>query len=836
VKTSFRFFRPLLSAFISVQLMALYMTNANAQIYRPTVYIVAVTQNTASPLNGDLRDFTTTLLKLRLNELNSFKVEDATTPPKCSESPKANIKASDQKSLASEADFYTINSSIEVRTSEKSETEIALTYELSKCVGGEFVPIKRSTEPFGETETLTYIKSMADVVALLLEKEKTVTNATVTVSTEGSVNAQAKKIALGLTNEIETNIKHATDFTLTGETNLPNFRIRGDISILNKVLYRVAILTKDGKSYATKTIVGPEANALTDEALAAFYKTAASDALDYLKHVRYVAEPRRGTSLTDQEYAQLLETARKQMCVGVTTPPDCKQQPELAVLSLTEVRDRKRRTDYELLGRAQMLVGDYTDAAASFDSARIQVQDLSPKQSLALLTQSADASFKAKNYKAAIVRYDQALFLFDLNRANFPSELPEEEARIQLQKIRSLRYDERAEEGLRILFDNWHDSNETREELRYLISDVSDHKLGEVDKIIRAHPENPAYHLASRILVDRLARRNLSELIYNFTGAVDAVEKTTSDVIDRILSEVDAIPSGTLAPETILLQRTLRALWFRDYKNDYKSALLLLEPAARENLDPRSSKDSAKVRELTRVGLIETYYRFAQLPENRNDSAAYYERALGLVKDWTRENPYFYFWLEEIGHQLERDEYTKKLLQERIRDNNQDYEAILSLARVQLFKLYDLNGASKTLDSIPSEFAKFSFTYSQIKAQLQLFKGEYEDSQKVFDLAEFYDIPRALGLFYNTWALLKLQQQQKAYASAREWREEMNKFRPPDVRSDFRSVIGVAGKGMLDAAGRALGIETLPPRQKKLLLAMYYAMDDKSRPLPAIPN
>src|ERR687885_234009 len=73
---------------LEASIIAFCATSINAQTDKPTVYVVKVTQNAASALHGDLSDFTTAMLKLRLKELNSFKVEDTNVAPKCRETAK----------------------------------------------------------------------------------------------------------------------------------------------------------------------------------------------------------------------------------------------------------------------------------------------------------------------------------------------------------------------------------------------------------------------------------------------------------------------------------------------------------------------------------------------------------------------------------------------------------------------------------------------------------------------------------------------------------------------------------------------------------------------------
>jgi hypothetical protein len=61
------------------------------------------------------------------------------------------------------------------------------------------------------------------------------------------------------------------------------------------------------------------------------------------------------------------------------------------------------------------------------------------------------------------------------------------------------------------------------------------------------------------------------------------------------------------------------------------------------------------------------------------------------------------------------------------------------------------------------------------------------------------------------------------------------KVRGINERREFKRPVGLE-EVMMEAAGRALEIETsLTVKQKKLLRAMYAAMNDPLNPLPTIP-
>jgi hypothetical protein len=277
------------------------------------------------------------------------------------------------------------------------------------------------------------------------------------------------------------------------------------------------------------------------------------------------------------------------------------------------------------------------------------------------------------------------------------------------------------------------------------------------------------------------------------------------------------------------MKKILRGWWFRDYKNDYPNAIKLLEEADKANLAQPAKDDTLDLRKFGRSILLETYYLDAQSPAGKTS----YEKASTLLTGWVKEDSFYYPALELFNHKLGKDEETKQLLEDAIRDNRQDYRAYLALARLYTFHLFDLQGGLKTLEQIPPD--KTNGEYFRIKAYLQLFMGNYAEAQKVFGLSDSYGIPNVLAAFYNAWALFAQQKDSEGYAAAQQWKAEMEKFRRTSKHKELKTTLE-RSEATLDAAGRALEIETrLSAKQKKLLRAMYAAMTDQSQPLPSIP-
>lgn len=793
----------------------------NVQDNRQTVYILEVKQEGKSTLHGDLSDFTVELLELRLAELKSFKAK-ADAAPKCGEGQKEDARGLTQVTLASEADFYALRASIQVRTPEKAETEVVLDYELTKCVRGETVSLTRSKEPFAESEVLKYLNSMADVVSLLLEKERAVTKAVADAYTVGDNYELAGKV-----NEaVKAGLKQATDFDLPekgGAGGQPDFTIRGEVFVSNKVLnYRVRIATKDGRTYPPQTIKGPDADKQTGQKLDKFFKAAADAALAYLKNVRYVAEPKRNIPLSEEESAQMLDRARRWMCVGAGASEDCKHQPENAILILTEVKERKKTTDHELLGKAQMLVGEYFDAAQSFDYARSLVADTNPEAVINLLNQSGEAWFKAKNYDTAAARYEESLKLYAINRGKLSASLLREEPGVQLQKARSYRYGNKGVEALKIILDSWdarHDPKDLREELGYLLEDLPENRLTEAGKVLEGYKGQPQYEVAKAMLENRMAMESLTEtLIFYGLRGLESEDKQGEifEEIDKQLKNVEAMPAASLSADARVLQQTLRALWYRDYKKDFARAIPLLEQA--------SAGKSELAGALSRVFLADTYYQKAQQPETP-DPETFYEKASSLLKDSTREgNSGAYMLLVAVNHKLGKDKETRELLEERGKEDKEGYDAFKALSTVCTHYLSDLECGLKNAELMRSVGGVgTSGEAAGTLAEVQLFRGQYTEAQEEFART---NNPTPLDLFYRTWTLFALDKETEASASARQWKTDMEELRKAGAPINL----------ILEGARRALDKEThLTPARKELLRAMLSAMTDKSIPLPPLP-
>jgi tetratricopeptide (TPR) repeat protein len=850
VNTALTFLRGLYAVLMAVCVAAAVVgasTNCEAQQdNRPTVYLLDIKQEGESLLHGNLSDFTVDLLRMRLTELKSFqvkkldKVSEADIAPKCGEARKTDALATTQVSLANDADFYVLRASIQVRTPAKAETEIVLDYELAKYVRCERVSLARSKDTFAENEVLKYINSMADVTALLLDNERTVTKAVADAITFGS-DEKSWAIARKVTDELKADIKRAGDFYLPEKSNSTNsqtdFTVRGQLSITNKVSYRVTITTKDGRSYPPKTVMGPDADKQTDEKLASFYKEAADAAFDYLKYVRYVAEARRNTPLTEAELQQMLDRARQLMCVEVASAKDCKQQPETAILVLTEIRERKKPTDEELLGKAQMLVGEYSDAAQSFDSARSHADGSNPEVVINLLNQGGEAWFKAKNYDKAIARYEESLNLYNASRAKLSASLLKDEPRVSLQRVRSYRYAKKGLEALKFILSSWEvqpDPKDLREELGYLLDDMPAEQFNEAEKIVELYKGKPQYEAASLALKDHEAMDTLMDVLVSlrlrWLEPADQELKIFQEMDSR-LTKVETIPETSLSGDSLTLRKTVRALWLRDFKHDTEQATYLLEQAVKANTEFST---------LSKEFLAETYYQKAIAPGTRSPETL--EKASSFLTNMAMESgdlslfiSSVYGMLRSVNHKLGKDKETRKLLEERAKQDKEDFTALASLSTLCTHYLADLQCGERVAQQLLSS-ARSPFRRLQAQAlvgEIDVLKGDYAVAAKELESLQ-NSVPRGfiyeewfpVLLFYRTWALLALGKEADAATVARQWKTEIANLRKNGTEVDW----------IFDGSLRALDAEaTLTPTQKNLLRAMIASMDDKAAPLPLLP-
>ena len=808
----------------SVFVPAVAQPGVSSETDRPPVYIFGVRQQGTASLYGDLSSFTNELLKLRLAALKSFQVKSADASPTC----EAELigPASLQTSLVNLADFYMLQASIEVRSPERGDTEVVLQYELAKSVRCERVSLTVSKEQFAGSEILKYLNSMADVVALLLEKERKVTKAPVRIATASDQGTS--RFAADLERIIGNELKKAGDFDLLGATDpQADYAINGEVLLSKKLSYRLSIATKDGRKYPSRIIEGPAANNLDTEALSAFFREVAYSVVDYLRYIRYVPEARHNMALTEDQVTKMLERARKLMCVGVTSG-NCRQQPETAILLLNELQERKILKDFELMARAQVLIGDYLKAAESFDNALSQiVNNNDPEARIKLLNQSGDAWFKAKNYDNAIKRYEEALTQYALHNRSLTPALLSGEPEIYLQRVRSYRLANRGLEELRYLLKEWptRDSNEMREELRkelgYLIKDLPLSNMADAEKLLEEYQGTPQYEIAKPVLQREQAIRSFQQAVqrYPFSGFVHGFSSPTAwaspEELDQSLKAVEALPVESLPPDIRLLQQTYRGAWYI-VKKDFANGLPLLEAAAQNDGTGTSQ-----------MYLAQSYYLKAQQPGSV-DSEVFYKKTSELLANLIR-TPFIgsetYNMLVVANHKLGKDKETREVLERLINNYKDDIYALLALNEVCTHYLDDLDCGLRSITLLRSHLlgSGLKKVTLGLLAEVRVLRGEYAIAYNETNDAGGKPFYHPRNLFYRTWILFAVGRDTEAYESAKEWKIGMENDRRSGTKWDM----------ILDGPRRALDKETLlTAAQKDLLRAMISAMSDQSQPLP----
>jgi hypothetical protein len=803
----------------SILVPAVAQPGVSSEANRRPVYIFGIRQQGTTSSYGDLSSFTNELLKLRLAALKSFQAKSADASPNCEAELIGPPRL--QTSLVNLADFYMIQASIEVRSPDRGETEVVLEYELAKSVRCERVSLLVSKEQFAGSEILKYLNSMADVIALLLEKERKVTKALVRITTAS--DQRTSRFAADLDQVIGNELKKAGDFDLLGASDpQADYAINGEVLLNKRLSYRITIATKDGRKYPSRVVEGPASNNLSREALAAYFTDVAYTIVDYLRYIRYIPEARHNIPLTDEQATNMLERARRLMCVGVTSG-NCKQQPETAILLLSELQERKRLTDLELLGKAQLLVGDYQNAAESFDNARGQVANTDPEAQIKLLNQSGEAWFKANNYEKAINRYETSLTQYALFHASLTPALLSSEPEIYLQRVRSYRLGNRGLDELRHLLKEWptRGSNELIEELGYLIKDLSQSNIADAEKLLEEYQGTPQYEIAKLSLQREQTIRSFQQAVQRnpFSGFAYGFGSPTAwaspEELDQSLKAVEALPVESLPPDIRLLRQTYRGAWYI-VKKDFAKGLPLLEAAA-QNDETGTSQ----------IFLAQSYYLKAQQPGSV-DPEVFYKKTSELLANLIRTTtvgPETYDMLVITNHKLGKDKETRELLQSLTKDNKDDIYALRALNEVCTHYLDDLECGLHSVEVIRSHNLGTAWKNVTLGllAEVRVLRGEYAVAYNETNdvTGKPFDHPR--NLFYRTWVLFAVGRDSEAYAVAKEWKTMMDNHR----RTGMLDIV-------LDGARRALDKETvLTAAQKDLLRAMLSAMADKSKPLPS---
>ena len=829
-----------------------------------TVYVVDFRQNRPLPSFGDMSKIAATQARLSIAALGEFEVvpraEDPPAP--CGypvgQPPQPEAKAQKVAPPKEKEVYYLVHGSFDVRSN-----DVGLEYVLFKAENCQYQALLHRSEAFPERDLLPYLGVMADALTSRLEEDfaplLTVGFKNSTLAAEGT---KERKIGDTLGNFVLFSLKRTGDYQaldLNKEVvkTAPEYLVECQLKFyhsrnllrglpLDMVEAHFVVVDAHGTRFTPEDAQGSVEN-LTD-----FYQKGAQTVVNAVNFFRY-APPQALTENFNQSTSKALFAAiDRSMCTETVPRSGCRPQYKAAIALLARLTEKEPTNPepFELMGQAQTALGDDLDAALAFSRAQKLTPNTSPEDSIRLLRQAGDAWYRARNYRNAADCYADCLRVADQKGASMAAST---RAEIRLLQARSLRLAGQPIDALEVILGSastLRESAELRAELRQLIADMRGADLSEAVKRLELARASLPDKSVLAFAYDRLggeefeaaktqedfevARGNLQaaidlnpadpSVIMDAQGYLAAYSYRRRDFasMDSHLRQAEAVLTDSTPPYVKGWLIRLRALWYRDGKGDWDQAEKQLLKAI-----------EAAPFDINRLELARTYYYQAeQLPKDSDTAKKLLNKArqgaATLVAERFEDADYLF---QEASHLSGNDKDSRKLFEEIISKNPKDISALSSVVFICNEYLLDNDCALKYVRLL-DEAGIAPDAYSSLLdiAEIEVLNGLYEDASKrleqVLSGSSLTDPLRAVALFYEMWAGLGQNNQDKAQAARRQWLQAIENMRRNDKTSTW----------VFNGADHALdGDKSLPQDTKQDMHAMIAAMTDNQRPLPHFP-
>lgn len=785
------------------------------------VYLTEVaTSSSPSDDESKIARAATPILELRLGSMKEIKLLREAVPCEQSgetlpESPPTQRQESPgQMPLANlSGGFYEVRAAIKrLATADgTSNTSLLLDYDLLRYVRCKAVSILHRSQPISLKTAFEGLSQMSDTVELALNEElappKTVVD--LTELTANGESLQALREQLG----------NAVLFKLVTE---PDFRVRdlrrgkppdsqADFIVTGELINKkdqkgVTFTIKSAKERSPPNLFvsGPVGQKNPDEkALAVFYEKSATVVVNHIRARRDNIGP-----LSDADVDVVYQSALKKLCKDQT---GCVSQPEIVIPMLTRLRDAEKASlkALLLLGDAYIEVEEFGKAAAVYDEAWTTLPAQGTKaedaEVVRIVSLAADAMYRAQDYRNAADRYRRAIEI-SAERGFSTS------ANLRLQYVRSNRLAGNGFEAFQIALKSlrqFPDSPELDEEIDNLVKSVPVEDVGFI------------YHL----LIDNKDIRKINQKLpairarfaeYLIGPTYMALGDRKFEEAERHLKIIESFPLAAISDEQQKVYRLARAIWSMEAKNDFNTTIAILTPLSDENFE---------LSEAVKFRLALAFYERARAAGDSADKADYARASDLLTKMPEKERPSgFYNLLLAINHKLEKDQESRRLIEEKLKSKEDDSEAMRALASLCIDYLGDLDCGETVVKQL-EEHAISNSSVRMSHVRLKVLRGNYAEAEKLIDhpLRSFEDPEVIHASFYRVWTSLALAKESEAAKALGEWLTVMEKFRGASKRNYW----------VFDSASRGIEADQVVPANKKdLLRGMITAMLTASEPLP----
>jgi tetratricopeptide (TPR) repeat protein len=526
------------------------------------------------------------------------------------------------------------------------------------------------------------------------------------------------------------------------------------------------------------------------------------------------------------------------LCIDATT--GCQVSGQTAVPLAVELTHHHPQEygAFELLGKAQYGVGQYYDAAGSFDKASTLASSQLPETIIKLQYEAGDAWYRSQDFEKAADRFKSALDGFKLIKSPLPSSLSDQQSAIRLQWARSLRYEGKREDAFSSLVDSAAVVNNPEpfnSELRELIASMQSSEL------IRAEPKNVPGQ-------DAGLDSNVRVVLYDRIAEQYLVERSDIEKTNEYLVKAEAATTSETEPDVQAMTYLWRGKWYLvqgkwdSAKTALSNALALVDiPVIRYELSVCYylwAGEEMVARAMSR----DAEHPNAESPMSEQEmghwqAAADTAKTILINSEVDPTNKIFSF-AERIyrnsNHSIDKDLESKAYYQEMLKahpDNLVVLKGYMGLCTDFLHDTCALDAAAKA--DTPGNASDLGLVLDIAEVDVQF--GAYDKGIKKIQslplsLNDDALVYSAVARFYETWAYLAKGDPGRAAKSKAAWDADVALFwKQHTDKSDFNWIFLGAGKA-LD------GEKKVPDQYISTLRGMIVAMGDPKAQRPTLPQ
>jgi tetratricopeptide (TPR) repeat protein len=826
------------------------------------VYVVDFRQAESSLVLGDLGTLFPQLIQLRLLQVPSLTVYRVPQAPACGgqpprENPLLQLPASQglRPTTAPSGGFYSVRGSVEVQP-----PDIVLEYFVEKCDGQNFKPLFEDTRRFTADQALEELTISAHAIAFKLEQTVPRTRVAVAIEIDGD-SLDQKAVQAEVHRRVSTALSESSDLEVA---DTGDYKVGGRITF-EKQGSRLRIRTK-WDTVATEelyiqahdTKYPLRAVSKSRDKLPEFYTQIVDEVRRNLPVV-VLAEKRGWTEFRGKmEIKALLSRGSQLLDKCPKEARICRDaQDAIPVLAAAIGKDPEGREGRWLLGRAQMLAGQYSDAAKSLEKARGLLNHdhdagraVSPKDETQVLNLLGDAYRNLEKYNQAEASYDASLQIM-------PSQ-PD----VYASKALALRLEGKRPEALESLLEGLQASSpgtfsqSLHATARDIIRALRPGEFAKAEEVItrtKGVPVADEYAL----LISRKEGQNLdakwtAENAEEARGPLQkALDLQPSDPnvrvevyanlarthlfdrdlqkLDFFLTQAEKLPPDQVSAdnrEWVARIRTRYWMMRKEYLNAYDSADLA------RHIKP--TKDADFMAAEAALYLAQDKEKAARTLEQKAEFTKFYQQAADLAAPLVAKRfPGADYVLVEASHPLGLDAKTREQLQSVVSQNPKDDSALNALILVCSQYLFDFDcafSAAKMDAALQDPNGPDAATAYLNLAEVAILLGNDGQTRDWLGIAlialkqpKVAPREKSLAYLYRLWLAMRQGQTDQFSADFQSWQTATEEFRKTNNDLNW----------LFLGARKALQGSQIGEKQKELLTAMMDALEDGSRPLPA---